>query len=199
MKPKTMILMFVAIGCGLAASYMTSRVIADRSTEQAEVEKISVLVAKKNIGLGTLIKDPEAQFEEKAYIKGEEPKKAIRVFEQLKDKRLNKPIAAEQFVTDEDLFNKDNSGLESVVKPGMRAFGLKVNVESSGGGFVLPHSRVDLVHVVKKEGEGKTELTSRHHHAGRARAGGRPGRDQAGRQELARSPNGDRRSDAQAG
>jgi Flp pilus assembly protein CpaB len=151
MKPKTMILMFVAIGCGLAASYMTSRVIAERNVEVAEVEKVSVLVAKKNLQLGALIKDPAAQFEEKFYIKGEEPKKAIRDLALLKDKRLNKSISAEQFVTEEDLFNKENSGLE--VQAGMRAVGLKVNVESSGGGFVLPHSRVDLVHVVKAEKE----------------------------------------------
>jgi Flp pilus assembly protein CpaB len=156
MKPKTMILMFVAIGCGLAASYMTSRVIAERSTEAAEVEKVSVLVAKKNLALGMLIKDPAAQFEEKFYIKGEEPKKAIRDLVLLKDKRLSKSISAEQFVTEEDLFNKDNGALD--VQAGMRAVGLKVNVESSGGGFVLPHSRVDLVHVVKTEKETTSKI-----------------------------------------
>jgi pilus assembly protein CpaB len=153
MKPKTLVLMFVAIGCGLAASYMTSRVIAERSTEQAEVEKIPVLVAKKNLTLGTLIKNPETLFEEKFFVKGEEPKKAIRTYDQLKDKRLNKPVTAEQFVTEEDLIDKTSGSLEAVVQPGMRAIGLKVNVESSGGGFVLPHSRVDLVHVVKTEKE----------------------------------------------
>ena len=156
MKPQTMILMFVAIGCGLAASYMTSRVIAERSTEAAEVEKVSVLVAKKNLALGMLIKDPATQFEEKFYIKGEEPKKAIRDLALLKDKRLSKSISAEQFVTDEDLFNKDNGALD--VQAGMRAVGLKVNVESSGGGFVLPHSRVDLVHVVKTEKETTSKI-----------------------------------------
>jgi pilus assembly protein CpaB len=153
MKPKTMILMFVAIGCGLAASYMTSRVIAERNSEQTEVEKVSVLVAKKNMNLGTHIKNPETLFEEKYFVKGEEPKKAIRTFDLLKDKRLNKPISSEQFVTEEDLVDKLNDGLAAVVQPGMRAIGLKVNVESSGGGFVLPHSRVDLVHVVRNEKE----------------------------------------------
>jgi pilus assembly protein CpaB len=158
MKPKTMILMFVAIGCGLAASYMTSRVIAERNSEQAEVEKVSVLVAKKNMNLGTHLKNPEAMFEEKFFVKGEEPKKAIRTFDMLKDKRLNKPISAEQFVTEEDLVDKVNDGLSAVVQPGMRAIGLKVNAESSGGGFVLPHSRVDLVHVVRNEKETTSKI-----------------------------------------
>jgi pilus assembly protein CpaB len=158
MKPKTMILMFVAIGCGLAASYMTSRVIAEKNTDQGEVEKVSVLVAKKNLNMSTLIKNPEALFEEKFFTKGEEPKKAIRTFDVLKDKRLNKPISAEQFVTEEDLANRQDDGMAAVVQPGMRAIGLKVNVESSGGGFVLPHSRVDLVHVVKSEKETTSKI-----------------------------------------
>src|SRR5437588_11946903 len=102
MKSKTMILMVVAIGCGLAASYMTSRVIAERS-DAAPEEKVAVLVAKQNLPMGTVIKDPERLFEEKQFIKGAEPKKAIRNYEQLKDKDHNKPLSAEQFVTREDL------------------------------------------------------------------------------------------------
>ena len=36
MKSKTMILMAVAIGCGLVASYMTSRVIAERGSKDGD-------------------------------------------------------------------------------------------------------------------------------------------------------------------
>src|SRR5436305_10200412 len=87
MKPKTVILMIVAVVCGLAASYMTSRVIAERNAA-SDVEKVSVLVARRNIPMGTLISDPEKLFEEKPFTKGEEPKKAIRAIEDLKDRRL---------------------------------------------------------------------------------------------------------------
>src|SRR5437762_1668651 len=106
MKPKTVILMVVAIVCGLAASYMTSRVIADRDA-QVEVEKVSVLVARRNLAMGTLITDPAKLFEEKQFTKGEEPKKAIRNLDDLKERRLNKPLAAEQFVTADDLNDKE--------------------------------------------------------------------------------------------
>ena len=48
MKPKTMILMVVAIVCGLGASYMTSRLLAERGeAPAAEQKKVTVLVAKK--------------------------------------------------------------------------------------------------------------------------------------------------------
>jgi pilus assembly protein CpaB len=149
MKPKTLILMVVAIGCGLVASYMTSRVIADKSDKPVE-EKVAVLVARQNITMGTVVKDPEKLFEEKQFTKGEEPKKAIRSFDDIKNKILNKPLGAEQFVTADDLTDKENSGLSQFMTKGMRAVAIKVDAGSSVGGFVLPHTRVDVVSVVKQ-------------------------------------------------
>jgi pilus assembly protein CpaB len=148
MKAKTLVLMFVAIGCGLVASYMTSRVIAERNPP-ADQEKVTVLVAKKNVSIGTLLKDPEDLFEEKAFTKGEEPKKAIRTFDELREHRLNKPITAEQFVTADDLSNKDDN-LTGVLPPGMRAVAIKVDATTSVSGFVTPNSRVDIISTVRR-------------------------------------------------
>lgn len=154
MKSKTLILMVVAIGCGLAASYMTSRVIADRNSKEGDDEKISVLVAKHNLTLGHMVKEPEKDFEFKAFTKGEEPKKALRDLEQVKDKVLNKPITAEQFVTLDDLNDRSQAGLPAVMQKGMRAWSLKVSSDTTSGGFVLPNTHVDVVCVVRaREGE----------------------------------------------
>jgi pilus assembly protein CpaB len=147
MKSKTVILMVVAVACGLAASYMTSKIIAERGN-QTEVEKVSVLVARKNLSLGMLIYEPEKLFEEKQFIAGTEPKKAIRIVAELKDRRLNKPLSAEQFVTADDLWDKDKDGLSGQMKLGMRAVGLNVNAQSMVGGFVLPHAHVDVLSVI---------------------------------------------------
>ena len=153
MKPKTLILMLVAIGCGLVASYMTSRVIAERNTDKGEEEKVSVLVAKQNLVTGYLIKEPEQVFEEKQFTKGEEPKKAVRSYEELKDHRLNKPLTAEQFVTAEDLMSKEQESISALMQKGMRAVGVKVTVEAQVAGFVLPQCRVDIICVVKQNEE----------------------------------------------
>jgi pilus assembly protein CpaB len=154
MKSKTVILMVVAITCGLAASYMTSRVIADRDAKP-DVEKVGVLVAKRAISMGTLINDPDKFFEEKQFIKGEEPKKAIRVLDELKNQRLNKPLSAEQFVTADDLWDKEKDGLAGRMRKGYRAVGLNVNAQTASGGFVLPNSHVDIVSVIT-DPKGKT-------------------------------------------
>ena len=58
MKSKTFVMMFLAIGCGLVAAYLTARI----SAKQAAPDTQPVLVAKEKIGAGQVIKDPEKLF-----------------------------------------------------------------------------------------------------------------------------------------
>src|SRR5438309_13982 len=85
MKPKTMILMVVAVACGLGASYMTSKLLADRGKVTEEVEKVDVVVAKEKIPSWQVIKEPEKQFEVKKYLAESAPKNAISDINKLKD------------------------------------------------------------------------------------------------------------------
>ena len=71
MKPKTLILLGVAIACGLGASYMTSRLLAERQSD--DEPKITVLVARKALNMGEPIKAPEELFQEKKFTRGDEP------------------------------------------------------------------------------------------------------------------------------
>jgi Flp pilus assembly protein CpaB len=160
MKPKTIILMVVAVVCGLAASYMTSRVIAERNNPApTEEEKVAVLVAKQKIIYGTLIKDPQKYFQEKLYTKGEEPKRALKTWEQLKDKRVNKPLNEDQFVTADDLQDpKLFSGIDWLLPAGMRGIAIRVNTASGAAGFIQPNSRVDVVQTTH-EGDKSTTQT----------------------------------------
>src|SRR5579884_110475 len=150
MKPRTMILMVVAVVCGLVASYLTSRMLAQQGSG-AEEEKVKILVAKVKIPMGTKIKDPEKYFVEKEFVKGTEPKKAIASFEQLKDKCLNKTINVEVHVTPDDLMTAETIGLSNDIPPGMRAVTIQVRSDTVVGGFVLPRSRVDVISTTRTE------------------------------------------------
>jgi pilus assembly protein CpaB len=155
MKPKTLILTVVAVTCGLGASYMTSQLLANR--EQEQVEKVSVLVAKRNINMGDIIKDPVALFEMKEYVKDQEPKDAIREFEQLKGRQLKIPRRAGDSIRVDDLISStDPAAFFSAHLPtGYRAVGLRVDLQGSVAGFAtLPLSRVDIVNTVRR-GEGR--------------------------------------------
>src|SRR6516165_8981957 len=140
MKPKTMILMGLAITCGLGASYMTSRLLADRNTD--EPEKVEILVAKKNLSVHQRITNPEELFEKKIVSKGQEPPDAITDFETLKGKTLKQGRNKGDTVTLANFYDK--GGLE--IPFGHQAVGLRVNIETTASGLAsLPGSHVNLL------------------------------------------------------
>jgi pilus assembly protein CpaB len=146
MKSKTLILMVVAVVCGLVASYLTSRMLAQQSnTPQAETETVKVLVARSKVVMGTRIKEPEKFFVEKEFVKGTEPKKAFTSYDQLKDKVLNKTIGAEVHVTPDDIMKKEDQDLSFDLPKGTRAMAIRATVDTSAGGFLLPRSHVDII------------------------------------------------------
>jgi pilus assembly protein CpaB len=140
-----MALMVIAIGCGLVASYMTSKLIADRNNNQQSEERVSVVVAKKRVNKWILIKKPEDMFELRDYPRELVQPKTIRDLAFLKDKRLGETVKEGAVVTEDQVLNKDIDGLAALVNPGSRAVAIRVNAESLVGGFVLPGSLVDIV------------------------------------------------------
>jgi len=154
MKPKTLILMVVAISCGLGASYMTSRLLADR---QQEVEKVRIPVAKKVLNTGESLKIPEDLFEEKEFTKGDEPKLAILDVASLKGRVLKKSLRVGDFITADDLLDEKNPGVMYELPSGMQAVGIRVNAETIAGGFAsLPHSRVNIISTVRRGDDAKS-------------------------------------------
>ncbi len=145
MKPKTMMLMVVAVGCGLVASYMTSRLLAERNNQPQGEAKVTVVVAKQKVNAMVPIKDPEKYFELREFPESVAPKKALKSLDDIKDQRLNKHVAEDAPVTSDDILNKEQVGLSGNLPPGMRAVAIKVTAESLAGGFVLPGTHVDVV------------------------------------------------------
>ncbi len=149
MKPKTMMLMVVAIGCGLAASYMTSRLLAERNNGAVEEEKVSVLVAKAKVPAWVSIKEPEKYFEQKEVPVSIAPKKGLKEFKDIKNQRLSQGLSEGEYVLEDKLVNAEQVGLVAKLPPGMRAIALKVNAESLAGGFVLPGYHVDVLSTLR--------------------------------------------------
>jgi pilus assembly protein CpaB len=144
MKSKTLMLLGIAVLCGLAASYMTSRLLADRS------EKVTVLVSKQRYAPWTPIKNPEEQFDQEERLKVDVPKTAVIKYEALKDHVLIKGIDKGDIVVAENLLSKDKGGLEVLLPQGKRAVAIRTTAEKVAGGFVLPGSRVDVYHTIRR-------------------------------------------------
>ena len=154
MKPKTMILMGLAVTCGLGASYMTSRLLAERSP--AEEEKIKVLYAKENLNVGQRLLKPEELFEFKEVSKDSEPPDAIKDFETLKGKSMKQNRNKGEHVT---LANLRSPGETLKLPEGHFAQGLRVTLEGTASGFAtLPGSRVDIVQTVNRANDAYAQV-----------------------------------------
>jgi pilus assembly protein CpaB len=138
--------MVVAVVCGLVASYLTSRMLAQQGNSAAsDIPTVKVLVARQKIQWGTRIKEPEKYFVEKEFAQGSEPKKAFTSYDQLKDKVLNKTIGAEVHVTADDIMKKEDQDLSNDLPKGTRAMAVRCSTDQSSGGFILPRSHVDII------------------------------------------------------
>ena len=145
MKPKTMILMGLAVVCGLGASYMTSRLLAER--QQPEEEKIKILVAKRNMSIGEKLAKPDELFEFKEVAKDNEPPDAIKDPEFLKGKWMKQSRNKGEHVTASNLMNANE---KFDIPEGYKAVGMRVNLEGSASGFAtLPQSRVNIIQTVR--------------------------------------------------
>jgi Flp pilus assembly protein CpaB len=136
-----MILMVVAVGCGLGASYMTSKLLAERKGPPPE-EKVSVVVAKTKVPKLTHLKDPDKFFEVRQFPKAMAPKSYYSSLKEIKDKRVNRELKADVHISAEDVQDK-NTGLP--IPDGFGAVGVKITAVSAASYFVTPGDRVDIM------------------------------------------------------
>jgi pilus assembly protein CpaB len=130
---------------------MTSRLLASRSKPDEPEETVKVLVAKAQVVGFTPIKDPEKLFEVREIPRSLAPKRPVADIADLKDQKLNKTIAEDHQLLQDDLLSKDQMGLQDSLKPGQIAVAIKVNAESLAGGFVLPGTRVIVISTVTRD------------------------------------------------
>ncbi|MBX9579319.1 MAG: Flp pilus assembly protein CpaB [Gemmataceae bacterium] len=139
MKQKNLVLMAVAVGCGLTAAFLTSRM----SAKTPVVETVELLVAAKDLPVGTMLtKDDLPKLVKKKQVSRDAvPAKAVEAVEELADKRLTRAVRADEAFNPADL----TKGGAVSIPPGMSMASLQVNVAQAVAGFVGPGSRVDVL------------------------------------------------------
>ncbi|CAN5427329.1 hypothetical protein BH11PLA2_BH11PLA2_11740 [soil metagenome] len=139
MKQKNLILMVVAVGCGLLAAFLTSQMSAKPA---AVAPQIKVLVVAKELPPGTKftldsIKD---QFKEKMINAEAIPEKAVVTEDMFDGKTLNKTLRADDFVRESDLGNYQHLDPPE----GKHVITVKLPIDKITP-FVAPASRVDVM------------------------------------------------------
>jgi len=140
MKQKNVILMVVAVGCGLVAAFLTSQMSA-----KAPVEQVEVIVAAKDLPVGTMITRDDLKDDKvvkvKKIPKDGLPPAFISNKEDLVDKRLSRPVRAEETFNPQDL----SKGGSVTLPDGYDLMSLQINVAQAAAGFIGPGSRVDVM------------------------------------------------------
>ena len=85
MRPKSMILIVVALGCGLIASIGISQVLESRSAEPVVVPTEKIYVAIKDVPLGSVLNAQMVRMEE--WPQDKVPEGAVKSLERIEGRR----------------------------------------------------------------------------------------------------------------
>jgi len=146
MRMKSLILIFIALGCGLVASIGISQVMNRDPGPTLEMEQ--VLVALTDVDIGTKLDAQNVKLED--WPKAKIPEGAVRRLEDVKEKFANA-----RFFKGEPLHvNKISDTLTNIankVPPGYRAMPVKVDEDTVMKG-ISPGDRVDVMVFLKRNG-----------------------------------------------
>jgi pilus assembly protein CpaB len=139
MKQKNLILMVVAVGCGLVAALLTSQM----SARQTKVDTVDVIVAAKDLPVGTMItkEDLPKMVKMRKIPKDALPPAFVQSEEEMIDKRLARGVRMDEWFNPADM----SKGGTITLPKGMDMISLAVGLSEAVAGFVTPGSRVDIL------------------------------------------------------
>jgi Flp pilus assembly protein CpaB len=142
MKQKNMVLMVVAIGCGLVAAFLTAQLGAKSSGDQVEI-----IVAANELPQGTKLDKLDKQLTRRKFPRDAVPPSAINDPKELEGKILNRTLRLGDHFTLKDVTNQKTIDLPA----GYNAMAIKATIEVASH-FVQPGSRVNVVLAEDKGG-----------------------------------------------
>jgi pilus assembly protein CpaB len=142
MRPKSLVLLALALGCGLVASIGISQVLDD-SNRPTAVETTPIYVALKNINVGDPLTDEMVALEE--WPKDKVPVGSLTKWEELESRRPRTNIYMGEPILDTKLLaqGETNDPIQGVPS-GMRLATIQVDARKSAAGLLSPGDRVDL-------------------------------------------------------
>lgn len=147
MRPKSIILLTLALGCGLVASIGINQVMANRRTVPVQVagETTDVYVAATEIGIGDPLTPKVLKVE--PWPKEKVPAGALGKLEEVEGRRSRSKFYPGEPILEAKLLAKGESGASAIdmIPKGMRVVPIRVDAVSGASGMILPGDRVDLI------------------------------------------------------
>jgi len=161
MRPKSLVLLMLALGCGLVASIGINQVMAKRGSQSASGETTPVLVAATEIGLGDPLIPELLKLEQ--WPSDKVPPGTLSKLSDVEDRRTRAKFYPGEPILEPKLFGAgEQSSATDQIPNGMRVVSVKVDTVSGGSGLVLPGDRVDLLlHVSENQSRGIATTTTK--------------------------------------
>jgi pilus assembly protein CpaB len=152
MRPKSLALLLLALGCGLVASIGITEVMAKRTAEPTGLtgETLPIFVAMSDIALGDPVTSQVLKQEQ--WPKDKIPVGAITRLEDVEGRRARTKLYAGEPISEQKLLGKGASGqgATALIPKGYRVVPVKVDLVSGGSSLIVPGDRVDvMVHLVR--------------------------------------------------
>jgi pilus assembly protein CpaB len=150
MRPKSLLLLALALGCGLVASIGISQVMDRNNSGHAKIETVPIYVAQHNINLGDPIDIKMLSLQE--WPKDKVPRGAISKPEDLKGRRPRTAIIEGEPILEGKLMAPGQvANPIGQIQKGMRLKTIAVDAEKSAAGLLGPGDRVDVQLFVRKD------------------------------------------------
>lgn len=163
MRPKPIILLVLALGCGLVASVGINQVLAKRRAEAPVPtgETKAILVAMADIESGTVVTPQLVKLEEWPVDKV--PQGAMNDPTKSENRRTKTRIYAGEPLLEFKLLREgEGDGASAVIPKGYRVVAVRVDDVSGGSSLIRPDDRVDLlVFLQENPSRGIKETTTR--------------------------------------
>lgn len=147
MRTKSVLLLLLALGCGLVAAVGVKQVLAtrDRSTPAPTVEMQAIVVAAEDIAMGDPVKIEQIKLED--WPKSKIPEGALLKAEDVEGRRTKTKIYKGSPILDDQLLAKGamDAGAAPWIPKGYRVVSVKVDAVSGSASMLRPSDRVDVV------------------------------------------------------
>lgn len=150
MRPKSLVLLALALGCGLVASIGISQVMDGNRNPNVKLETVPIYVALHNINLGDPIGATMLSLQE--WPKDKVPRGAISNLEELEGRRPRTAIIEGEPILEGKLLAPGQVAdpIRAIPK-GMRLKTIAVDAEKSAAGLLGPGDRVDVQLFMRKD------------------------------------------------
>lgn len=141
--------LLAAVGAAVVFKTMSGREPA-QVVETRLMETTQVLVAAKDINLGSLLDEEHLRWQDwprdavtAQLVTRDGTPNAIRSFA---GSTVRVPFVEGEPIIDRKIIRPDSGGFMAAILPeGMRAISVKISPETGAGGFILPNDRVDMI------------------------------------------------------